>query len=64
MTKRIGVDWRRVATILRARAEDEMITCPYCKAQGSVPYIAEHVLQAHRESPAGRSLARVVLAAR
>lgn len=61
--KKRTVDWQRVAAILHARREDEMIRCPSCRAQGSVPYIAEHVLATHPESQAGRRLAKVVLGA-
>lgn len=55
------IDWQRVARVLRARRDDELTTCPLCRAQGSVPYVAEHVLATHPESKEGRALARIVL---
>ena len=57
------MDWKRVATILRAHTEDEILTCTYCKAQGSIPYVAEHMLSTHPTTREGRQIAKVVLAA-
>jgi hypothetical protein len=59
--KRPTVDWARVASILGARAEEEIVQCKHCAAQGSVAYIAEHVLTTHATTPIGKQLARVVL---
>ena len=61
MRRRLGIDWRRVATILRARNEGDVIRCPSCRAEGTVPYIAEHVLTTHRHTPIGKTLARVIV---
>jgi len=59
--RRGTIDWDRVALILGARPSDDIITCPACRAQGSVPYIAEHVLATHPESKNGKQLAKLVL---
>lgn len=58
---KLTIDWDRVARILGARPSDDVITCPACRAQGSVPYIAEHVLATHPESKPGKTLAKLVL---
>jgi hypothetical protein len=55
-----AVNWFRVAAVLRAREPDEIVRCPSCKAQGVVPYIAEHVLTAHPTSPAGAQIRKAV----
>lgn len=59
--KKPAIDWARVAELLGARAEDELVQCKYCAASGSVAYIAEHVLSTHRSTQIGRQLERVVL---
>ena len=58
-----AMDWKRVATILRAHADDEILTCMYCRATGSIPYLAEHLLTTHPTTKEGRQIAKVVLAA-
>jgi hypothetical protein len=58
--KRMSIDWSKVAVILRADDPEALISCPSCRAEGSVPYIAEHVLTTHPESQPGRRLAKLV----
>jgi hypothetical protein len=55
-----AVNWHRVATVLRAREPDAMVRCPYCRAQGVVPYIAEHVLTAHQTTPVAKQIRKAV----
>ena len=55
-----ALDWKRVATILKATREED-VACPSCRARGSLPYIAEHVLATHPTTQAGRQLAKLVL---
>lgn len=55
-----SIDWHKVALLLRAQRDDDVVTCPYCKARGVVPYIAEHVLTTHAASPVAGKIRRAV----
>lgn len=60
MGRRMSMDWDRIATILGARPGDEMARCPLCRAEGSVPYVAEHVLTTHTASRPAAAIRREV----
>jgi hypothetical protein len=55
------IDWDRVGEIIGAR-RDGMATCQHCRAQGTVAYIAEHLLATHPTTPVAKRLAKLALA--
>lgn len=61
MSRRRTIDWHKVAAALHAREPDDIIRCPYCKAQGVVSYVAEHLLATHPTTREGRAIASIVL---